>query len=381
MQPFFVGGSEKNFSPCFSRPRGAPTGFGTDRAASPIPPKFSPVDKPAGRVYTERECFGKVVNPMLLSLPAIAPAVSTPPPAAVMLYLDDFAGGRCRAVVTAGQSVRLGDPVGVSAGGAWVHASVSGTVRAVSAGALVVENDFRFSPGRAIEPLSSLDDVPRAAVLRRLGRSGLLTADDAPLPEQLQPCHALALAVLTEADAAVFFAMLHQVLGGFRAMGRLVQPRRLLLFHDRRMRAVERAARRLQLPAETVAVDGTNPQLDLRLAGRGLEPGVTLGDLGCLVFSPRGAAALFAAIYLGQPYIQQAVVICGPGRRERTVRTVPLGTSAAHLLTAAHRTAPTILLGDAATGQILRNPNIALGKGDGLLTCLTGNKLTPADPG
>lgn len=318
---------------------------------------------------------------MLLSPSAIAPAVSAPPPAAVMLYLDDFAGGRCRAVVTPGQAVRLGDPVGVSAGGAWVHASVSGVVRAVSAGALVLENDFRFAPGRAIAPLSSLEDVPRDQVLRRLGRAGLLTGDGAPLPQQLQPCHALALAVLTEADAAVYFSLLHQVLGGFRAMGRLVQPRRLLLFHDRRLGAVARAARRLQLPAEPVAVDGMDARLDLRLAGRALEPGVTLGDLGCLVFSPRGAAALFAAIYLGQPYIQQAVVICGPGRRERTVRIVPLGTSAAHLLAAAHRTAPTILLGDAATGRILRNPNTALGKGDGLLTCLAGKRLTPADPG
>lgn len=317
---------------------------------------------------------------MLFPLSAVSCA-AVPPPGAVLLYLDDFAGGLCRPVVAQGQPVRLGDPVGVSSGGAWVHASVSGTVRAVGAGALVVENDFRSAPGKSVEPLSSLEGVAREPVLRRLVRAGLLTADGAPLPEKLQPCHALALTVLSEAEAAIFFALLHQVLGGMRAMGRLVQPQKLLLFYDRHLRQVEKAARRLRFPAEALAVDGAAPGLDLRLTGRTLEPGVTWGDLGCLVFSPREAAALFAAVYLGQPYIQQAVAICGPGRREWTVRTVPLGTSAAHLLAAAHRTAPTILLGDSATGQILRNPNTALGKRDGLLTCLTGRTLTPAGPG
>ena len=300
---------------------------------------------------------------------------------AVLLYLDDFAGGLCRPVVAEGQTVRLGDPVGVSDGGAWVHASVSGTVRAVRAGALIVENDFRSTPGRSVEPLSSLEGVAREPVLRRLSRAGLLTADGAPLPEKLQPCHALALTVLTEAEAAVYFALLHQVLGGVRAMGRLVQPRKLLLFYDRRFRPVEKAARRLQFPVEAVAVDGAAPELDQRLTGRRLDAGVTWGNLGCLVFSPREAAALFAAIYLGQPYVQQAVAISGPGRQEWTVRMAPLGTSAAHLLAAAHRTAPTVLLGDAATGRILRRPDTALGKRDGLLTCLTGRTLTPAGPG
>ena len=317
---------------------------------------------------------------MRVPLSSVA-AAAVPSPGAVLLYLDDFAGGLCRPVVAEGQTVRLGDPVGVSDGGAWVHASVSGTVRAVRTGALIVENDFRSTPGRSVEPLSSLEGVAREPVLRRLSRAGLLTADGAPLPEKLQPCHALALTVLTEAEAAVYFALLYQVLGGVRAMGRLVQPRKLLLFYDRRFRPVEKAARRLQFPVEAVAVDGAAPELDQRLTGRRLDAGVTWGDLGCLVFSPREAAALFAAIYLGQPYIQQAVAISGPGRREWTVRMAPLGTSAAHLLAAAHRTAPTVLLGDAATGRILRRPDTALGKRDGLLTCLTGRTLTPAGPG
>ena len=102
---------------------------------------------------------------MRVPLSSVA-AAAVPAPGAVLLYLDDFAGGLCRPVVAEGQTVRLGDPVGVSDGGAWVHASVSGTVRAVRTGALIVENDFRSTPGRSVEPLSSLEGVARAAVER-----------------------------------------------------------------------------------------------------------------------------------------------------------------------------------------------------------------------
>lgn len=307
------------------------------------------------------------------------PCPPVPPPPAVLLHLDDFAGGRCRAVVSAGQRVLRGEPVGISAGGAWVHAPVSGVVRAVRGSGLVLENDCRDAPGADIEPLASLEDAQPHRVLERLTRSGLLTADLRPLPQRLTPCHALALAVLTQTDEAVFFALLHQVLGGVRALGRLAAPRRLLLFYSRGLRAVAQAARQLSFPAEAVAVDAQAPGLEALLAGRALEPGVTLGDLGLLVFSPREAAALYDAIYLGQPYLKTTVLILGPGVRERTVRTVPLGTSVRHLLQATRRTAPTVLLGDAKTGQILRNLDTPLGKGDGLITCLTGRRLTPAD--
>ena len=144
-------------------------------------------------------------------LPPITAAIA--PPSAVMLYLDDFCGALCQPLVRAGQRVRRGEPVGASSCGAQVHASVSGVVRAVGSSALVIENDGRDTPDRRIAPLACLEDVPREPLLQRLPQLGLLTYDLSPLPQKLQPCHALALAVLSDADFCLFQVFARQMLG------------------------------------------------------------------------------------------------------------------------------------------------------------------------
>ena len=303
-------------------------------------------------------------------LPPITAAIA--PPSAVMLYLDDFCGALCQPLVRAGQRVRRGEPVGAASCGAQVHASVSGVVRAVGSSALVIENDGRDTPDRRIAPLACLEDVPREPLLQRLPQLGLLTYDLSPLPQKLQPCHALALAVLSDADFCLFQVFARQIFGGIRALATLLRPRRLLLYYDPKRAPAAETARLLKFPGELQTVDGRCPQLAQRLAGRSLERGVTLGDLGLLVFSPQGAAALWDAIYLGEPYLRMGVVIAGEKRRTRTVCTVPLGTSVAHILAQAHLSAPTVLLGSQETGRILRDPTTPLNKGDTLLTCLGG---------
>ena len=319
--------------------------------------------------------------PLTLRRPAAPLRPTVPPPPAVMLFLDDFCGGLCHCLVSQGQTVRLGEPVGSSSCGAAVHAPISGVVRAVGSGALVIENDFQNTPDWRIEPLACLEDAEASHLLARLARSGLLTADFTPLPQRLEPCHALALAVLTQEDYLLFSALTQSIFGGLRALARLVRPRRLLLFHDPRCAPVSRAARALCFPGELIEVDGTAPQLNRQLTGRSLERGVTLGDLGCLVFSPQGAAALFDAIYLGQPHLKTTVVLLGPGGGPPAVCTVPLGTSLAHLLTQTRRSAPTVLQGVEKRGRILRSHNAPLTKTDMVFTCLSGPALTPTGRG
>ena len=84
--------------------------------------------------------------PLTLRRPSAPLRPTVPPPPAVMLFLDDFCGGLCHCLVSQGQTVRLGEPVGSSSCGAAVHAPISGVVRAVGSGALVIENDFQNTP-------------------------------------------------------------------------------------------------------------------------------------------------------------------------------------------------------------------------------------------
>lgn len=314
----------------------------------------------------------------LLRRPApVVPSIDVPPPPAVMLYLDDFCGGRCRCLVRSGDRVSLGQPIGQPEGnGAVVHASVSGTVRAAGGGAVVIENDFRNTPPPGAEPLTTLDEASLPSLRQRLNASGILTAEGRPL---LFPagwtCHVLALNLLPQdppEQALLTPDTLDRVFGGLRALIRAAQPRRTLVIWDRRKPETGELLRRYGVPAESLPADGRKPFPLYRLTGHAPEPGAALDDLGCLVLDAQGAAAVWEALYWGQPYLRRQVLITGPRPNTAVSLTTPLGTAVCHLLSAARISAPTVLLGSARTGRILREPQTPIGKTDGRITCLSG---------
>lgn len=304
-------------------------------------------------------------------------SVDVPPPPAVMLYLDDFCGGRCRCLVRTGDRVLQGQQIGAADGiGAAVHASVSGVVRAVGGGAVVIENDFRNAPAAETEPLSTLDDAAPACLRQRLFSSGILTAEDKPLwlPAD-RPCHVLALNLLPRDNAdtaALTWEAPDRVFGGLRALMRILQPRRTLVLWDRRCPDLGQLLLRYGVPAEPLAVDGRRAFPVQQLTGHVPEPGVTLTDLGCLVVDAQGAAAVWDALYCGQPFLRRQVLLTGPRQGQAISLIAPLGTAVCHLLAAAQRSAPTVLLGSASTGRMLRELQTPIGKADGRLACLTG---------
>ena len=309
-----------------------------------------------------------------------APAVSSidvPPPPAVMLYLDDFCGGRCRCLVRTGDHVALGEPIGLPDGnGAAVHASVSGIVRAAGGGAVVIENDFRDTPAPGAEPLPTLYEVPAETLRQRLNASGILTWENRPLLLPAgRPCHVLALNLLSpdpsEQDAPPLETP-ERVFGGLRALIRIAQPRRTLVIWDRRHSETGVLLQRYGVPAESFPADGRKPFPLSRLTGHAPEPGIALDDLGCLVLDAQGAAAVWEALYWGRPNLRRRILITGPRSHDAVSLTAPLGTAVCHLLSAARISAPTILLGSAKTGRILRELQTPIGKTDGRITCLSG---------
>ena len=317
---------------------------------------------------------------MAMLLHRSAPVVSSiqvPPPPAVMLYLDDFCGGQCRRLVQTGDRVALGQRIGQPEGsGAAIHASVSGVVRACGGGAVVIENDYRSTPFAGSEPLSTLEEAPLEMLRRRLNDSGILTAEERPLvlPAD-RVCHVLALTLLPRepSDPCPFVPEApDRVFGGFRAMMQVLQPRRALVVWDRRRPEVGQLLRRYGVPAESISADGRKPFFPYQLTGRPPEPGVWLDDLGCVVLDAQGAEAVWEALYWGQPYVRRRIRITGPRPNSAVSVTAPLGTAVCHLLAAAQISAPTVLLGSAQTGRILRELQTPIGKADGRIACLTG---------
>lgn len=268
-------------------------------------------------------------------VPVRAPrSVKLPTPPAVLLPLNDFAGGLCRCMVQKGQPVLLGEMIGQAGpGGASVHASVSGTVRAVSAGAVVIESDPRQKLHPACTPLlCPSDDQLR----QRTSVMGLLTADGRPLlPDK--GCRILVLSLLArdgrEPEALSLFAP-DQVFCGLHLAQQLWSPGRTVVFYDRRRPASGALARALCRHGEVLPADGRYPGgepqiLRRRLCGlAGKDPGITLLDA-------QSAVSLYEAVYLGQPLIHRQTVLAGAGPGAPVSVDAPLGAAMGHLLSAA----------------------------------------------
>ena len=244
-----------------------------------------------------------------------------PPPAAVLLPLRDHQGGLCRCTVQKSQYVYLGQCIGIpDTGGAAVHASVSGTVRAVSAAAVVIENDFRSAPAPDCVPL---EDPHGDALKDRVSKAGLLTAEGTPLLPS-RPCRYLILSLLPrntgEPDPLRLYGV-DRIFGGFRLARQLWTPKQVVIFGDKRSRSSLVLARSFGGSALLQSVDsrypGGEPQsLRRRLWAMGMEQ-------DCLLLDAAGAAGIFDAVWLGQPWTRK-IVFSG---RDRQAAEVPLGSA------------------------------------------------------
>jgi Na+-translocating ferredoxin:NAD+ oxidoreductase RnfC subunit len=259
------------------------------------------------------------------------------PPAAVLLSLKDHHGGFCSCMLQKGQQVLQGQRIGLpQAGGAAVHASVSGTVRAVSAAAVVIENDFRNTPAPDCVPL---EDPDGDALTEKVANAGLLTADRQPLLPAL-PCRFLVLSLLPqnsgEPDPLQLYGI-DSIFGGLRLARQLWQPKELVIFWDKRCRSSGVLAKSFGGDALLLPMDSRYP---------GAEPQVLrkkLWSLGmsrdCLLLDGAGAAGLYEAVWLGQPWIRKTIVL----RRDGRAAQVPLGTALDSDSLIVEKTTPTLV--------------------------------------
>lgn len=260
-----------------------------------------------------------------------------PPPAAVLLSLKDHQGGSCRCTVQKGQYVFQGQRIGIPVmGGAAVHASVSGTVRAVSTAAVVIENDFRGAPAPGCVPL---EDSSGDALAERVSNAGLLTAEGTPLLPS-HSCRCLTLSLLPRNPGEPNPLQLYgvdRVFGGLRLARQLWSPKQVVIFGDKRCRSTLVLARSFGGDALLQSVDGRYPggepqSLRRRLWSMALEQ-------DCLVLDAAGAAGIFDAVWLGQPWTRK-IIFWG---RDRQAAEVPLGTALGQDGRPAEKTTPILV--------------------------------------
>ena len=113
-----------------------------------------------------------------------APLEDCPPPREVVIPLLQHIGKPCTPLVKAGDHVDMGQKIGDGEGLCVpVHASVSGTVKAVEPRshpsgqphlAVVIENDFQNTYHSAVPPCADTEALDADALIRRIREAGLV---------------------------------------------------------------------------------------------------------------------------------------------------------------------------------------------------------------
>ena len=342
--------------------------------------------------------FGGVHPPGRKEL-SLAADIRPVAPRWVAIPLVQHIGAPCRCVVSVGDSVSLGDVIGVPTGlGAAVHASVSGTVQAIEprlhvGGAMVpsvvIENDFRGHT-RLLPPLT---DRSAEAVVQRIAEAGIVGMGGAAFPTAVKAQGAVGKAdpliangcecepYLT-ADDVLLTTAPRQVLRGLELLRRAIGPKRAVLaVEDNKKTAIEGLRPCMaDFPDIELCVlptrypQGSEKQLIRAVTGREVAAGELPVSVGCAVFNVSTCAAVCAAVEEGRPLTQRIVTVSGEAVGRPGNYLVPLGTSFRDLLTAAgglQVTAHRVVSGGPMMGLSQTDLSVAVVKATNAVTCLT----------
>ncbi|MBI5137356.1 MAG: electron transport complex subunit RsxC [Nitrospirae bacterium] len=296
---------------------------------------------------------------------AAAPVRDLPLPERVAVPLIQHIGMPCEPLVTVGDRVLTGQPIGDAQGlmKARAHATVSGTVTAIAllphpsgreVPAVVIESDGA-DEWVALEPCPDYLEQPAATLLARIADAGIVGLGGASFPTRVKlspPAeHRLDTLIVNGAECEPYLTADHRLMveeaprvaEGIRVIARILGVERVIVgIEDNKPDAIRamRAALAASDRPVTLGVlptkypQGGEKQLIAALTGREVPSGGLPMDVGVVVHNVGTAAAVRDAVCLGRPLVERIVTVTGEGIARPGNARVRLGTPARVLVEA-----------------------------------------------
>lgn len=265
-------------------------------------------------------------------------------------------------VVRPGDPVKVGQPIGMVEGvGAYVHASISGTVTAIEnrphiwggvSPAVVIQSDFLDTPwpGRP-RPLTE-DEITLDLLLERVQEAGIVGMGGGAYPTfeklRLAAGHIKTLIInaaecepFVTADHRIFLEHNAQILQCAEVLLRCLGGKDIaIVIEGDKLNAVELVDRRLRRQHSGVKMYtlrtrypmGGEKQVVQIVTGREMKYDQAALDVGCLVLNVSTIHAIYRALFEGLALTARAVTITGGAVRRPRNMWVPIGTPLRHLL-------------------------------------------------
>lgn len=289
-----------------------------------------------------------------------APSVAMPPPARVVIPMQQHIGAPCKPLVKKGDHVYLGQAIGDSDAfvSAPIHASVSGTVAEVSpipltggqlVEAVAIESDGKMEPDPSIAPPAPITNKKELAEAAR--RSGLVGLGGAGFPAHVKlnvpDGKNIDTLIINVAECEPYVTADHRealengrnVLDGIYKVKEILDVHRVLIaVEDNKPDVIERLAEIADNPqldpqdeVRVLALKSRYPQgaekvLVQACTGRKVPPGALPADVGCLVMNIASVSFLASYMRTGMPLTLKRVTLDGSAIKEPKNVIVPIGT-------------------------------------------------------
>ena len=322
--------------------------------------------------------------------------VMMPPPKEVRIPLSQHIGAPAEPVVAAGDKVYVGTLIAKAGGfvSAPVHASVSGTVKKIEAGHIVIESDGEMTKDPELKPypINSREDVSAAAEacgLVGLGGAGfptkvkLIIKDTVPIDTLI--INGAECEPYITSDYRECMENYNDVMEGvYLLKEKLGVPKVIICVEANKPKAIEKlyeiatdkrddddTVKLMKLP--TSYPQGAEKVLIYSATGRKVPAGKLPSDVGCIVMNITSVATLYRFITTGLPLVSKRITVDGTAVKEPKNIIAPIGTPIKEILEFADgvtEDAGEIIMGGPMMGIDIFDPNAVLEKRNNAITVM-----------
>ena len=279
-----------------------------------------------------------------------------PAPAQVVIPMSQHFGAPCTPLVKAGDHVKVGQKIGEFRGlGAPIHASVSGTVKAVeprpySMGgnilSVVIDNDMQDEVSEEVQAPADPDALSVDEMVEIVKNAGIVGMGGATFPTHVKISGGIGkvdTVIINGAECEPYItgdhrAMLErpeEIIGGATYLAKMFGVEKVVIGVEvNKQNGIDKMNEVIAAKHAPVVVEGLRcrypqggeKQLCQAITGKQVPPGGLPSNIGCAVFNINTTCAIYRAITTGMPVVKKVVTVSGSGVVEPKNVECPIGT-------------------------------------------------------
>ena len=329
------------------------------------------------------------------------------PPAVVVIPMSMHFGAPCTPLVKAGDHVKVGQKIGEFHGlGAPIHASVSGTVKAVeprpySMGgnitSVVIENDMQDEVSEEVQAPADPNALSVEEMVEIVKNAGIVGMGGATFPTHVKITSGIGkvnTVIINGAECEPYITGDHrtmlerpeEIIGGAKFLAKMFGVDKVVIgVEDNKRNGIDAMNKVIAEQKAPVVVEplrcrypqGGEKQLCQAITGRQVPPGGLPADIGCAVFNINTTCAIYRALTTGMPVVRKIVTVSGSGVVEPKNLECPIGTPVSSLLDACGGLKDgtyKLIAGGPMMGMAQYTADISVAKGTGAILAFCENE-------